>query len=99
MMSRNPGIEGRFRRIDNRHFTAVIYREGKALARCRVWFGGTRSFAGGICYAHNDDATDSSFNESLFVEATDQALFLRPLGMASIFSGRQDAHLTMEGGA
>ncbi len=27
---RNPGIEGRFRRIDANRFTAVAYRDGKA---------------------------------------------------------------------
>lgn len=52
--ARNTGIEGRFRRIDARHFTAVIYHDGDAQARCRIWLGGPDSFAGGIAYAAND---------------------------------------------
>jgi hypothetical protein len=99
LRKRNPGVEGRFRRIDARHFSAVAYRQGKAVARCRIWFGGGRSMLGGIAYSMSDSEGDNSYNESLSVVETEQALYLRPLGMASGFSGGREAHLTMDGAA
>ena len=37
---RNEGIDTTFRQIDRNRFTAVVYRNGSAVARCRVAFGG-----------------------------------------------------------
>lgn len=39
LRARNAGVEGAFRRIDGNRFTAVVYRHGKALARCTVFMG------------------------------------------------------------
>ena len=99
LSARNPGFEGRFRRLDATHFTAVVYRDGVAEARCRIWLGGANSFAGGIAYSENDSGNDNSYNESLSVEATDQALFLRPMMGMMLQGGDRDVHLTQEGGA
>jgi hypothetical protein len=96
---RNSGVEGRFRRIDARHFSAVAYRQGRAVALCRIWFGGGRSMLGGIAYSMSDSKATTATNESLSVVETEQALYLRPLGMASGFSGGREAHLTMDGAA
>ena len=96
--TRNPGIEGAFRKVDANRFTAAIYRGGKAVARCTIFMGGS-FMRDGIAYsAHDTDATNS-YNESLSVEADDQSLFLRSLGMA-MFRGRdENMKLSQEGAA
>ena len=94
--ARNPGITGTFRRVSAEQFTAVVYRNGKAQARCRVRFGGRRGALGGITFSHSDSPSDNSYNESLSVEAGPQDLFLRA---GFRFSGNGDKHLSQEGGA
>lgn len=97
---RNPGIEGKFRRIDANRFTAVAYRDGQAVARCSIRLGDRSSFAAGITFSHNDSAADGSFNESLSVENDDQTLYLKPLGMSTMGRGsRTGEKLSPEGGA
>lgn len=93
---RNPGFEGVFRNIDNSRFTATIYRNGDAVARCTVFEGGP--FGGGICYAEGENRGNNSYNESLSVEADDQMLFLRSFGMSHMGQG-QAQKLSLEGGA
>jgi hypothetical protein len=90
--ARYPIIEGRFKQIQTQQFTASLYREGTKCAFCRI-FMGDGSFSRGIAYSSNDTMGTSSFNESLSVEADDDALFLR-----SLHSGR-DKRLTFEGAA
>lgn len=46
---RNPDIETTFKRIDAHQFTAAVYREGTARARCRIFM--LRSFSSGIAYS------------------------------------------------
>src|SRR5439155_8820014 len=82
LQKRNPGIETNFRRIDANHFTAVAYRHGKELRRCRIWLGKRREFVGGIAYSTDLSHGDNSYNESLSVEDDGYTLFLKPLGMA-----------------
>ncbi|MDF4024652.1 toll/interleukin-1 receptor domain-containing protein [Luteibacter sp. PPL201] len=93
---RNAGFEGTFRSIDNSRFTASIYRNGDAVARCTVYEGGP--FGGGIYYAQGENRGNNSYNESLSVGADDQMLFLRSLGMSHVGQG-QAQKLTLEGGA
>ncbi len=93
---RNHDIEGTYRRVDSNRFTAVVYRGGNAVARCTVFMGG---FLGnGIAYAANETADSNSFNENLTVEADDQSIFFRSMGMSS-FGGRRQEHLSAEGAA
>lgn len=97
LATRNPGIEATYRRIDADRFTAVGYREGRAVARCTVFMGG-RPYGEGVAYSNSETTESNSFNENLTVEADDQALFLRSMGMASFTSGRRDdAKLSLEG--
>jgi hypothetical protein len=98
---RNPGIEGRFKRIDARSFTGVIYRNGEAVSHCAIRHGATRGFGGGITYSADDTNMGNSFNEQLTVEADEQSLFLKPMGMRMWVSGGQkrNDHLTFEGAA
>jgi hypothetical protein len=97
---RNPGLEGRFRRIDANRFTAVAYRSGHAAARCTIFFGGLAGRGTEIGYSSNDSGATNSFNESLSVAEDEQSLYLKPLGMRSIFGGQQpNAKLSEEGAA
>lgn len=93
---RNAGIETSFKRIDAHQFTAVAYRGGKAQTRCRIFRGG---LSGGIAYSANDRGFGDSYNENISVEADEQNLFLRPLGMSMHMSGGREARWTMEGAA
>lgn len=96
---RNPGIEGNFRRVDANRFTAVVYREGKAVARCTVFFGDAM-LGSGICYSAGETDRSNSYNECLSVDADDQSLFLRSLGMASFGQSRsEEGKLSQEGAA
>ncbi|MBL8597374.1 MAG: toll/interleukin-1 receptor domain-containing protein [Devosia sp.] len=95
LQSRNDGIEYDFRRIDLSRFVAAIYRNGKAEARCTIYVGGG---FGGINYVHGETMADNTTNETLRVDADDQMMFLRTLGMAR-FGGKRDAKLSQEGAA
>jgi hypothetical protein len=98
LQRRNAGIAGRFRRIDANKFTAVVYRQGKAVSRCTIFLGGLAQT--GIAFSNTDTPTGGAFNESLSVRDDDQALHLEPLGMSSLFRGEtQGRKLTAEGGA
>ena len=96
LSSRNAAIDGAFRRLDANRFSAVVYRDGKALSRCTVFMGG-QNF-GGIAYSATENATTNGFNENLTVEADEQTLFLRSMGMAH-FGQSKDQKLTFEGAA
>ena len=37
LRARNPEIDTTFTRIDAKQFSAIIYRSGSAVARCRIW--------------------------------------------------------------
>jgi hypothetical protein len=97
---RNPDIEGRFRRIDANRFTAIVYRGGRAAARCTVFFGGLMGRSDEIGYSADDSGATNSFNEALSVGEDEESLYLKPLGMSSSVSGQQrNQHLSEEGGA
>ncbi len=99
LAQRNPGIETRFKRIDVQLFTAVIYRNGNAIARCSIRHAGSRGFGNGITFSHGDSGTGNSFNESLSVKTNEQSLFLQPVGMAMMAGGDRNAHLSFSGAA
>lgn len=94
---RNPDIEGSLRRVDANRFFASIYRNGKAVARCTIYIGGT-VLGRGISYIQGHITDSYSLNESLSVEADDQTMYLRPGGMAYM-GGERDLKLSLEGGA
>jgi len=96
LQARNPGIEGTFRRIDANRFNAVIYRNGKSVARCTVFMGGGH-FGGAIAYSATDTDASNSWNESLSVGADDQMLYLKSMGMS--FHGNASDKLSQEGAA
>ena len=98
LQDRNDGIEGVFRRVDGSRFTASVYRNGKALARCTIFLGGgfTRN---GIAFVHGETDSSNTLNESLSVDADDQSLFLKSFGMSAAINGKQEAKLSQEGAA
>lgn len=97
LTARNEGIEANFKRVDANRFTAVIYRDGKARARCKIGLGGM--MGSGIYYASNDQAPDGTMNDGLSVVDDDQGLYLNPMMGAARFGSGGKQHLTLEGGA
>ena len=96
LAARYPELSSRYRLVDANRFTAVIYRNGEDIARCKIMLGGM--FGKGITYSSNDRADDNSCNESLSVETDDQHIFLSAMGMP--FSGNAaNKKLTAEGAA
>lgn len=93
--ARNPGIEGAYRRIDANRFSGVIYRDGKAVARCTVFMGGA-AYLNGIAYSSTETNDSNSFNECLSVQCDDQLLFLKAMGFGH-HGGAADAKLSQEG--
>lgn len=95
--NRNPGFEGVFRRVDANRFFAAIYRNGKDVARGTIFLGGD-AWSQGINYVQGEATGSNSMNESLSVEADDQALYLTSMGMSSLGRDRGQK-LTQEGAA
>ncbi|WP_236961025.1 hypothetical protein [Methylobacterium durans] len=89
-------METSFRRIDANRFTAVVYRDGKAVSRGKVVLGGM--FGRGMTYSMDDRAPDNSYNEMLGAGADDQGLHLKVGGMSDL-RGSGRGHLTSEGAA
>ncbi len=57
-------------------------------------------FSGGITFVYGDSSSANSFNECLNIDATDQTLFLRPMGISwSGGVGGDKKQLTFEGSA
>lgn len=98
LASRNAGIEGDFRRIDANRFIAVVYRQGKAVARCTVFIG-SGFFGNGIAYSASETTESNSCNETLRVEADDQMLYLTSMGLSFGGRGERDSKLSQEGAA
>lgn len=81
LTSRNPGVEGKLRQIDANTFTATIYKGGAKISECAVSLGGF-SRDSGITFSYDASSRGNSYNEMLSVEANDQEMFFRPLGMS-----------------
>lgn len=97
LAERNEAVQGSFRRVDANRFFATIYQNGKDVARCTIYLGGG-AFGGGINYIQGHASESNSLNESLSVQADDQSMYLRPMGMA-FMGGERDPKLSLEGGA
>ena len=93
---RNASIQCRFTSVDGSTFTAAIYRDGKKESECAVSIGSSMSRHSSITFSHDASARGGSFNESLSVEADDQCMYLKALGMVTRASG---ARLSQEGAA
>jgi hypothetical protein len=74
-----------------------VYRGGTAIARCTIRLGGLHH--SGITFSHSADSAGNGYNESLSVEVGEQALCLKPLGMAMFNTSTRDKTLGFEGAA
>lgn len=103
LRERNPGIEGRFRRIDGTTFSAKVYRNGEQVGHCAIGYGSHRGIGPGIVYSSDERTITNSFSEQLILEEDDQSLFLNPSmrSMRAYGLGAQnvDEHLSFEGAA
>ena len=72
--------------MDANRFTAAVYRDGKAVARCAVFMDG--SLGRSISYYNSHNAMGGGFNDNQRVEADEQGMFLKSMGMAMTGSGR-----------
>ena len=97
LKSRNSDIEVSFKRIDATRFTASVYRGGAALARCVIRLGGLHHE--GITFSHGTDSGGNGYNESMSVAVGEQALSLKPMGMAMFNTSTRDKTLSLEGAA
>lgn len=83
LKARNAGIEAQFRRIDANKFTAAIYQNGARRCECAINLGASGFSSNAITFSADASSRGNSFNEQLSVDHDDQAMFLKPLGMAS----------------
>lgn len=94
--ARNTGITSRLTVVSAEAFKAVVFREGRRIAGCRVMIGS--SFGKGIIYSGSEAAPDNSYNELLSIDDDKHAFYLTAsMGM---FNGRNhEGRLTDEGAA
>ncbi len=98
LQARHPEIDGRFKRVDAETFTAVVYRDGKKVASCRIKNRGRGNFIDGISYSHESADQSNSYSETLSVDANEQSLFMRP-NLLSGFLSDLPKQLSVEGAA
>ena len=96
---RHPEIEAAFKRVDAHGFTAVIYREGKAISRCAIQMGPALGSENSITYGQSlTQGSSRSFNEYLQVETGQQSLSLKPGGISMMMNPEvRDSLLTFQG--
>jgi TIR domain len=97
LVSRNPGLEYRFKRIDANRFTAAAYQGGGKVCKGSASVGNGVMSSGGIQYSMTDEPTHGGMNESVSAKTDDQTLYFQALGMQSY--GRDKEKLTMQGAA
>lgn len=96
LSARNHGIQGRFQRRGDGAFSAVIYRDGKAISECSIRLGELGSRSPGIAFSYSASAPTGSFNEMLTVDSDSQSMYFKALGMQS-YHGEQNAQLSEQG--
>ncbi len=95
---RNSQVQARFKSIDETSFTASVYSNGRKVAACSVWYGGSAMGDRGICYSSNEGGRGSSMNEVISVTDDGYSLKFKPMGMQSLGQGR-DRELSQQGSA
>jgi len=92
------GFKQRFKRIDARRFTAIIYSAGKSASECMIRIDSTGGRTPNLAFSYSANAMDGSSNEMLFIEHDGYELYYKPLGMASS-SRDTNNHLNAEAAA
>lgn len=90
----NPRMDTAFRRMDESRFMAAIYINGSGVCRCKIWFGGSNSFSGGIAYSTGYSFSNSSLSDSLVADVDNGRLCLK-----SLADSEQENMLTIKGSA
>lgn len=98
LAKRNPQMQARFKRLEAAGFSASIYADGKRVAECSVWYGGSGLRSRQIFYSHTADHQQGSWNEALSVGNDGYTLHLKPMGM-SMMGNRSEEPLSQEGAA
>ena len=97
---RNADVDGRVERIDSRRFVASLYRGGKTITQCSIQReAGFRGKETMIAFSFDASMRTGSYNEHLTVEATDQALFMKPLSFGGFSGQSENQQLSVEGSA
>lgn len=100
LQQRNSAIETEFTRVDAHRFTAMIFRNGKAVSQCEIRLNSrSAGFGAGITFSYDTSHHGNSFNESMTVDANEQSMFLKPLGLANFGFEKGHAHFSEEGAA
>lgn len=94
---RNGDIKTSFDRIDSRRFSAAIYQDGKLASECSIRLEGLGR-SNSIAFSFDASARSGSFNEMLNVEADDQHLYFKAMGL-QMGGPRATGNLTDEGAA
>lgn len=95
---RNPDVTGKFDRIDSRRMAAILYRNGKKIAECSIRLEGLSGRDSGIAFSYDSSSNHSSFNELLNIDANEQTMYIKSMGM-SWGSGEREKLLSQEGAA
>jgi hypothetical protein len=98
LVSRNPGLDQTFRRIDANRFTAVVYQSGQKVCTGSASIGDGLMGRDSIAYSMDDNPRRGSMNESVSVNNDEQSLYFQALGMQSM-GGRDKQKLTPQGAA
>ena len=97
LVSRNPDLEQRFRRIDANRFTAAAYHNGEKVCRGSASLGGSTMGSESIEYSMTDEPRHGGMNEAVLVRADDEMIYFEALGMQSY--GNSKDRLTFQGAA
>lgn len=94
---RNSEISSSFRQIDANTFTAILFRDGEQISRCKIWlhdaFGETS-----IAYSEASAfSSENSYNATLVSQADEQGIYLTKSMFDGLSSGQEQ--LTFEGAA
>lgn len=98
LVTRNPGIDQRFQRVDATHFTAALYQHGQKVCKGSASIAGGNFGAESIEYAMDDNPRLGGMNEAVSVKADDQTLYFQALGMQS-YGRREKEKLSPQGAA
>ncbi|MDQ0042803.1 toll/interleukin-1 receptor domain-containing protein [Variovorax boronicumulans] len=95
--TRNKDLKAVFGEIDAQTFNAMLYKHGKKVAECSVHCGGNGFSRASIAFSFDASSRGNGMNESLSVDADNQIMYLRSMGMFS--GGDRASKLSQEGGA
>lgn len=91
---RNSEISYKFKKVDSDTFSVNIYRNGKSLAECSIWYGSGFFGKDSITYSSSATVSKNTSNGSLVVRDDGCVLYLE-VGFGSYNSS--EARLTQEG--